>query len=836
MRRETNPTACDASWPNVERDHKPWTRWWWHGSAVDETNLTRELKALRDAGFGGVEITPIYGVQGAEDRDVEFLTDRWLELMLHACREARRLGLGVDVIPGTGWRLGGGDVPKRERSVVLHLKMTETSEGAHCTAVAARSGEPVKRPAPGGEGHSIDMFNQRAVEHHLERFSQRFFAVVPAELVRAQFHDSWEYGTDWSSRLEEEFTRRRGYDLRDHLGAFDSGNTSMAKRTIARVLHDYRVTVEDMLLDNFSDTWVSLCRKRGLLFRNQAHGSPGNLLDIYARADIPETEIFGDRTNPLVQKFASSAGHVAGRRLIAAESYTWLSDHWRSDLGKIKRYTDYLFLCGINHIVCHGTAYSPSDAAWPGWLFYASTQVNSRNPLWRDWPALNAYIARCQSFLQAGIPDEAVLVYWPLADLTMQPKGRLLHYCISGDAWGYGEPLRETAQTLWDRGIPFDYVSDRQLQQVTASDQQVKLPGGSYRVVVLPPLRHIPSDTAEALRLLAEAGVAVVGGGDPATWDVPGLADLATRRRKLRRDVKALQLQPSFVASANPALAVSADIARAELLQVGTSLRCVRRRLSNGNTLYFVVNRGDTTFDGWVKPAASGTRAILRDPWTADTGTLPVTPRGLRLQLDPQQSILVELTTRKPSGPRWARASLRRLQRQPVEGPWSISFVAGGPRRPKPIQRETLASITEFGDRELQRFGGTVRYETRFDLPPEPASRLWLDLGEVRHSARVVLNGHELGVRVQLPYRFELPADALTREANQLVIEVTTLATNRIRDLDRRGVLWRIFRDINFVNVDYKPFDASGWELDAFGLLGPVVLHHPTTETAGSHP
>ena len=65
-------------WPVVQRDHKPWTRWWWHGSAVDERNLKRELRALRDAGFGGVEITPIYGVAGAETRDVVFLSDRWL--------------------------------------------------------------------------------------------------------------------------------------------------------------------------------------------------------------------------------------------------------------------------------------------------------------------------------------------------------------------------------------------------------------------------------------------------------------------------------------------------------------------------------------------------------------------------------------------------------------------------------------------------------------------------------------------------------------------------------------------------------------------------------------
>jgi hypothetical protein len=55
-------------------------------------------------------------------------------------------------------------------------------------------------------------------------------------------------------------------------------------------------------------------------------------------------------------------------------------------------------------------------------------------------------------------------------------------------------------------------------------------------------------------------------------------------------------------------------------------------------------------------------------------------------------------------------------------------------------------------------------------------------------------------------------------------VEVTNVAANRIRDLDRRQVAWRVFHDINLVNMDYKPFDASNWPVRAAGLLGPVTL------------
>jgi hypothetical protein len=52
--------------PAAPNTAKPWTRWWWPGSAVDEAGLTRQLEQFAAAGLGGVEITPIYGVRGYE--------------------------------------------------------------------------------------------------------------------------------------------------------------------------------------------------------------------------------------------------------------------------------------------------------------------------------------------------------------------------------------------------------------------------------------------------------------------------------------------------------------------------------------------------------------------------------------------------------------------------------------------------------------------------------------------------------------------------------------------------------------------------------------------------
>ena len=50
-------------WPAIERQTRPWTRWWWMGSAVTPEGLTVELEALRAAGLGGVEYVGTIGVK-----------------------------------------------------------------------------------------------------------------------------------------------------------------------------------------------------------------------------------------------------------------------------------------------------------------------------------------------------------------------------------------------------------------------------------------------------------------------------------------------------------------------------------------------------------------------------------------------------------------------------------------------------------------------------------------------------------------------------------------------------------------------------------------------------
>jgi hypothetical protein len=74
-----------------------------------------------------------------------------------------------------------------------------------------------------------------------------------------------------------------------------------------------------------------------------------------------------------------------------------------------------------------------------------------------------------------------------------------------------------------------------------------------------------------------------------------------------------------------------------------------------------------------------------------------------------------------------------------------------------------------------------------------------------------------------LPYQIQIPA-GLLKEQNTIEIAVTNVSANRIRKLDREKVVWKNFYEINFVDINYVPFDASKWAVTESGLHGKIYF------------
>lgn len=907
-------------WAQICQESKPWAYWWWLGNAVTKEEITRQMQLFKEAGLGGVHIIPIYGAQGYENRYIPYLSDRWLEMLAHTLREGQRLGLGVDMTLGTGWNMGGPWIDETNAAKKLLVRTFLLREGEslkekllpdrpHATLHALVAygpdgqvvdltkhfdpqtgklnwspnkgewklyavfqvlhGMKVKRAAPGGEGYVIDFFSRRAMEHFLKPFTEAIakLKTLTNSNLRAVYHDSFEVmGENWTDNMFEQFRLRRGYDLRHYLPALLG---EAEPELVSRVRSDFRQTVDELLLEESVRPWVEWAHRHSLLVRYEAHGSPGNLLDLYAAADIPESETFGPdwlllagvkplegtplqrgqvepKTLFLINKFASSAANVTGKKLCSNETATWLGEHFRVPLEHVKVLADLLFLAGINHIFYHGIPFSPSDAEWPGWLFYASTHFGPTNTFWHHFPALNKYIARCQAFLQSSKPDNDLLVYFPIFDLWAKDEGArgYLHFLTVHSQWLEANLLEftQTAKRLWERGYTFDFVSDRMLAEIVdASNGSLSTSGGEYKALLIAGCTLMQPETMKRIVELLEKGATVLVLGD-LPKDVPGLTNLSERRREFaslrnrllnllkasHEGVKVAQVGQGRLLVGNDfeALMVSSGIEREEMTELG--LQFVRRKESDGSFVYFIVNLSEQKLDGWVPISKPAKSVALFDPMNGQAGLASIRLKDGRtevyLQLEPRQSIVLRALGRKVEGESWLYWKFAGEPSQ-LSGRWHVEFVEGGPSLPKPAIVSQLTSWTEWthDDPELLRaFSGLVRYRLVFDAPKSNADGWLLDLGQVCYSAKVWLNGKELGTLIASPFRTFVPKDLMRESGNELVVEVANLMANRIAYMDRKGIQWQKFF---FVNIRYQPFSAADWEVLPSGLIGSVKLY-----------
>ena len=264
--------------------------------------------------------------------------------------------------------------------------------------------------------------------------------------------------------------------------------------------------------------------------------------------------------------------------------------------------------------------------------------------------------------------------------------------------------------------------------------------------------------------------------------------------------------------------------ARREPFDAGSGLMYARYRKDDA-TVYFIVNMSDAAMRGRdFRPAAKCAAAWTMDPMDGRIAAVSVDGGKVRLSLESRHSVLLYVkadcgaknVTRESDG--------KDGKSFEVNGAWTLAPVAGGPEPMPPVRlMERLSGWERNADGSENPFCGTMRYETSFDAPYAGAAII--DLGDVRQSAHVVLNGVDLGKAFFPPFRLRVPAGTLREKGNRLVIEVTSVAANRIRQMDKDGVEWRIFHDINFASYGGGMFDASDWPLTVNGLLGPVVFH-----------
>jgi hypothetical protein len=659
----------------------------------------------------------------------------------------------------------------------------------------------VKRAAPGGEGLVIDHFDRQAVQHYLQHIEQAFER-TGTPYPHTFFNDSYEVeAATWTPTLFQEFQRRRGYQLEHYLPQLQAGDP--------KVVSDYRETLGDLLLENFTSQWTAWAHAHGAITRNQAHGSPANLIDCYAAVDIPEIEGFGlsdfgikglrqdpgkTRKNDSdfsMLKYAPSAAHVCGKPFTSSETFTWLTEHFRTSLSQMKPDIDLMFCAGVNHMFFHGTCYSPKDDPWPGWKFYASIDMSPTNSIWRDAPYFMQYVERCQSFLQWGQPDNDFLVYLPIRDMWQKQTDKLL---MQFSIHKMGQLAPEFIQTILDidrAGFDCDYISDRLLLTTTFTDGMLQTAAGTrYKGLVIPECHMMPDNVKAHIKHLKAQGAHIIYGTRP--------ADLNTA-------------------------------ARAEAMKQECGLKAIRRSNPMGHH-YFIANLSPSDIDDRVPLAVPFKSATWFNPLNGDITPACVIGDSIEISLCSGESRILQVWTKGQGNTTDETNDLPPCYLPSdgpsitLDGPWTLSFIEETPRVKKSFSLTTPQTWETLDDDSAKVTMGTGVYTTHVRLSKTEAKCHWqIDLGDVRESARVYINGQFIGCAWSVPFVLDCK-NSLKAGDNEIRIEVTNLPANRIADYDRRGIKWRKMEEINVVDINYRRTTYNQWEPVPSGLNSEVQL------------
>jgi hypothetical protein len=535
-----------------------------------------------------------------------------------------------------------------------------------------------------GRGLEIDKFVAAATDFHFDHVIKRVLADAAAAGTKGPATlaiDSYEAGMqNWTADFPAEFRRRAGYDLWPYAPALFGrivGDAGVAER----FLFDFRRVQADLVAENYYGRMGELARRHGLRYYVEGYGS-GNFdeLRVSGLPDVPMTE-FWTRTpwtpNRSV-KMVTSAAHVYGKPVVAAESFTGeaQTSRWLEYPYSLKALGDEMFAHGMNLMVFHTSAHQPHPDAAPGLTLGPYGFAFARTNTWfAQAGAWIDYLKKTQFLLQQGTYAADVLYF--TGERAPDPSSMAL--------------------PVLPAGYNYDLVNtDVLLRRVSVRDGTYVLPeGGRYRLLVLPP--ELKAVRPELMRKFAEfvaAGGTILG---PEPLFSPTLAGYPASETEMLRLADELWapgrkgpgrvIPGGSIAEALGVLGVAPDFTFAAA-DADVALSWEHRRLPEGD-LFFLGNRQRLPRE--ILASFRGMAGRQPEIWRPESGTRLRAPFFrteqdrllVPLQFDPAESLFV-LFRRPAAG---AAAGLERDGRPVV----TIATPAPARTAPSPSGSFTMA-------------------------------------------------------------------------------------------------------------------------------------------------
>ena len=762
---------------NPPADARIMLRWWWFGPAVTKPELERELRVMKDAGIGGVEVQPVYPLlpddPNAGIKNLPYLSDEFLDMLRFTAQKCKELGLRFDLTLGSGWSYGGARTPINEAAGQLRIERVKVDAGTvrlplppmipaekllavftktdtswaevkniHDDAVwlqlnntgvdvlffiSSRSGMQVKRPAVGAEGYVLNHLDKPSVDDYLKTTGDRLFtAFDKTDIPYSIFCDSLEvYNQDWTDDLLSEFQRRRGYDLKPYLPALVA---DIGQKT-ADIRYDWGRTITELFNERFMVPVEAWAKAHATKFRIQAYGLPPAAISSNQWADISDGE--GAQWKVVrAARWASSANHIYDRNVTSSETWTWLhSPVFRATPLDIKAEADIHFLQGINQLIGHGFAYTPPQVEYPGWRFYAAGAYTEKNPWWIVMPDLAKYLQRMSYLMRQGTPQNDVALYLPNADAYAGFTSGKVHL-IDVERNLVGDKIMPA---IFQAGYNLDFFDDEMLRTVGTVDKNTLALGPSkHRVVVLPGVERMPLESLRKLEAFVKAGgILVASRRKPSI--VPGMSVTARDRAEFRATVERLfsgaYPAVSYVANDEDVGSTLKNLLQpdAAIWPASSDFGVVHRSTAEAE-VYFVANTSNQKRDVRIEFRATGTLEIWNPMDGQVISTIPAattsTSTTVELNFEPYQSRVLVFSKRKGTPSFKTRSET--ASTIDLGSDWRVSFGTSSP-----VSMSTLHSWAD--DDATRYFSGTATYEKSIDVTNDFLGKgrsVVLDFGE----------------------------------------------------------------------------------------------------------
>ncbi|OGV56636.1 MAG: hypothetical protein A2X49_08620 [Lentisphaerae bacterium GWF2_52_8] len=522
--------------------------WFWNG-VQEETEIGRQLKLMKDAGCKGVAIHSRTG------NKIEYLSERWLELVRFSCERAAELGLKIWLYDEDGYPSGnaGGKVQKlRPDLVQKYLSFEYSVTNPEQPAYAAFDADTYKRidekEFPAGKAalrfqiktvnNHVDTLNPDAAKLFIEFTHEKYakelkeFFGNTIELVYTDdesFQVCWVSGIVWSEVLEKEYAARYGSDMKELLPLLveDLPGHEAARR-------NYFKLAQELFLKNFIEPQIEWSKKHGLVYTGHLCGDEGPrrfsieryasitpylmLEDIPALDDFlcdmtdhgylrriysdPKTRLLAasDRKlAPLVTyKYASSVAHQFKKDLFSVEVLTFL--FWKCKVDYLDLQMLFELGMGVNLMTPHAFYYTVGDGTrndCPPSYFFQQPYYPLFGTLIQKW-------TRIAKLLLRGKYHADVLLISPANELALQngtefnPKFERKVKSKSISLSEMDEKFSGTVLELSRRHIGFDIGDEYVMgEKAVLEEARIRLGDMSYGTVVLSSgLELLPSTSA----------------------------------------------------------------------------------------------------------------------------------------------------------------------------------------------------------------------------------------------------------------------------------------------------------------------------------------------------